>query len=303
MMQSYDRSTPVGFIGLGVMGAGMARRLIGGGYAVTVHTRTPARAAPFEELGAAVAATPRELAGRSRVVLLSLPETADVEQVLFGDSGLAAGLQPGACVIDTSTIAAEASRDFARRLGELEVHMLDAPVSGGAQGAEQGTLTCMAGGPEAVFEACRELCSAIATRYLRMGDHGAGQIAKCCNQIAVAGAMMGVAEALALARKQGVDPSAVREALLGGAARSFVLEKHGPRFIDRKFAPGFTARLMRKDLHLATEAGHSGGAFLPATHTALQLLEALCSQGSGQLDWSALGLVIERLSGINLPPS
>jgi 2-hydroxy-3-oxopropionate reductase len=302
MMQSYDRATPVGFIGLGVMGAGMARRLHAGGYALTVQNRSPARAAPLAALGASVAESPQAVGRACRVVFLSLPETADVEQVLFGEQGFAATLAPGACVIDTSTIAADASRVFAGRLQDAGVHMLDAPVSGGAQGAEQGTLTCMVGGPEAVFEACREICSAIATRYLRMGDHGAGQAAKGCNQVAVAAAMMGVAEAFALARKQGVELAILREALLGGAAKSFALEKHGPRFIDRGFAPGFTARLMRKDLHLATEAGHEGGVYMPTAHSALQLLEALCSQGSGELDWSALGVMVERLSGIELPP-
>jgi 2-hydroxy-3-oxopropionate reductase len=239
------------------------------------------------------------VAARSRVVFLSLPETKDVEAVLFGDDGVAAGLAPGACVIDTSTISAAGARAFAARLAEGGVHMLDAPVSGGKQGAEQGTLTCMVGGPEPLFEACRDVASAIATRYLRMGDHGAGQIAKCCNQVAVVNAMLGVAEALTLAAKQGVDPAAVREALLGGAAKSFSLEMHGKRIIERNFVPGFTAKLMRKDLDLAAQAGHDGGAFLPGTHLVLQLLEAMCAQGSGDMDWSALGALIGRLSGLD----
>jgi 2-hydroxy-3-oxopropionate reductase len=300
-MMEFDTTTPIGFIGLGVMGSAMAARLIDAGYAVTLHNRSMRLAEPLASRVASAVAAPVEVAWRSRLVFLSLPETEDVEAVLFGEQGLAAGLARGSCVIDTSTISAAAARDFAQRLQAGGIDMLDAPVSGGRQGALQGSLTCMAGGPEAVFEACRVPVSAIAARYLRMGGHGAGQIAKACNQVAVAGAVLGVAEALVLAARQGLDPATVREALLGGAARSFALEKHGQRMIDHDFAPGFTAALMRKDLGLASQAGRDSETFLPGANIMLELLDALSATGSGDLDWSAVATMIERLSGGDTP--
>ncbi|MDE1937890.1 MAG: NAD(P)-dependent oxidoreductase [Alphaproteobacteria bacterium] len=298
-MQSYDRKTPIAFVGLGVMGAGMARRLLDAGYALTVCDLSEEHTRAFAALGATVAASPSEAVAKSRILFLSLPETTHVESVLFGTDGAVGALAPGSCVFDTSTISATAVREFARRLKESGIEMLDAPVSGGKDAAAKGTLTCMVGGPKDVFEACREIASFIATRYLHMGEHGAGQIAKCCNQVAVANAMMGVVEALTLARKQGVDPALVREALLGGAAKSFSLEKHGQRIIDHDFVPGFSVKLMRKDLNLATQAGHDRGAVMLGAHVALQLLETLYAQGEGDRDWSVLGALVERLSGID----
>lgn len=298
-MKAYGKDARIGFIGLGVMGAGMARRLLDAGYALALHNRTASRAGAFAGLGARIADSPADAAAGCDILFLSLPETDDVEQVLFGPGGAAQSLRSGACVFDTSTISATGARVIAGRLSTQGVHFLDAPVSGGKHAAEQGTLTCMVGGPEPVFEACREIASAIAARYIRIGGHGAGQIAKACNQVAVVNAMLGVAEALALAAKQGVDPGIVREALLGGAAKSFSLENHGKRILERNFTPGFTAALMRKDLGLAAQAGHDAGAFLPGTHLILQLLESLCATGSGNKDWSALGDLVGRMSGIS----
>ncbi|GAB1576562.1 NAD(P)-dependent oxidoreductase [Bordetella petrii] len=295
MTSSATRDT-IGFIGLGVMGRGMAASLLRAGHDVVVHNRSRAAETPLAEAGARRAATPAELGGMARVVMLCLSDTAAVESVLFGPQGLAASLPAGAFVIDTSTISASATREHARRLAERQVALLDAPVSGGQQAAEQGTLSCMVGASEAAFAACLPYLQVIASRVLRVGDNGAGQVAKACNQVAVSAVMLGVAEAFALAHSSGVDPAVVREALLGGAARSAVLEKNAVRILQRDFKPGFRAGLMRKDLRLALDAARDAGACLPVASTTLQWLEALCNTGHAEDDWSAVGQLIAEMA-------
>lgn len=290
--------TPVGFVGLGVMGGGMARCLLRKGFRLSVHNRDMARAKALEPLGA-FAGTLEQLAGRSQVIVLSLPDTPDVESVLFGEEGLAGRLQAGCCVIDTSTIAADGARRIAARLAERGIAFLDAPISGGQQAAEEGSLSCMVGGPRQAFDACQAVLAAFASKLAYMGGSGSGQVTKACNQVAVSAALLGVSEALALAQRQGVDPAQVREVLLGGAARSFSLEKHGQRIIDGSFTPGFRAVLMRKDLHLALDNGRRSGNFMPVTSTVAQLLDVLCNQGNGELDWCALGRLVAEMSGID----
>ncbi|WP_459617036.1 NAD(P)-dependent oxidoreductase [Bordetella sp. 2513F-2] len=294
-MTTPDANT-IGFIGLGIMGRGMAACLLRRGYAVTVHNRSRGAEAPLVAAGARAAASPAEVGRSAGTVMLCLSDTEAVEQVLFGPEGLTQGLQAGSHVIDTSTIAASATRDHARRLAERGIALIDAPVSGGQQGAEKGELSCMVGGSDEAVAACRPYLDAIATRVVHVGANGAGQVAKACNQVAVSAVMLGVAEAFALARSNGVDPAAVREALLGGAARSNILEKNAMRMLQQDYQPGFRAALMRKDLRLAAACGQEAGAYMPVAATTLQLLQAVCNQGRDQDDWSVVGQLIADLS-------
>lgn len=289
---------PVGFIGLGVMGSGMARGLLRQGRALVVHARRPAALAGWAEAGAAVAATPRQLGARCRVVLLCVSDAEAVAQVLFNADGLAAGLEAGAIVVDASTIAPASARDFAQRLASQGVHYLDAPVSGGQQGAEAGTLACMIGGPAEAVDAVRPVLAAFCQSVTHVGAVGAGQTVKACNQIAVASAMLGVAEAVAFARSHGVDPAVMRQVLLAGTARSLVLERHGQRVVEGSYVPGFRAELMRKDLRLAVEAAAASGVELQTTAIAKSLADALCERGRAGWDWAALALEVQRRAGL-----
>ena len=291
-----DSSTPLGFVGLGVMGAGMARRLRLGGFALTVHNRDSAKAEALRATGAVVG-TLRDVGRAAQVVLLCVSDTVASEAVLFGPDGLADTLRPGACVVDCSTIAADGARSFARRLAERNIAYLDAPVSGGQQGAQDGTLSCMVGGDARAFALCQPIFACIAARTVHMGPSGHGQVTKACNQVSVAAAMLGVAESMALARRQGVDATLVREVLLGGTAKSVAMERFAPRMIGGDHQPGFRAVLMRKDLRLALENGRSGGSFMPVAALASQLLDVVVNQGRGDLDWSVLGALFAELSG------
>ena len=279
----------VGFVGLGIMGRGMAASLIRRGFKVVVHNRNREAETPLVQAGAQAAASAAEVGKQAGVVMLCLSDTAAVEAVLFGPQGLAAGLAPGSCVIDTSTISAQATRAHAARLDEQGIALIDAPVSGGEAAAAKGELSCMVGATEEAFERARPYLDAIATRVVRVGDSGAGQIAKACNQIAVSSVMFGVVEAFALARANGVDPAAVREALLGGAARSAILEKNATRLLDQDFKPGFKAVLMRKDLRLAQEAAADTCDTLAVAQLILSRLDAVCERGDGDQDWSVVG--------------
>lgn len=298
---TFGAQTAIGFIGLGSMGAGMAHCLLRKGYRLRIYARTPQVQAPFLAAGASSAPSPLALGGESELVFLSLPDAAAVEQVLFGADGLASGLKPGSVVVDTSTIAATSARAFGERLREQGIELVDAPVSGGQQGAESGTLGCMAGGPAEVVTACREVMTAFCKTVTHVGALGAGQTVKACNQVAVAGALLGVADALALARSQGVDPAVVQQVLMGGAAKSFSLEKHAPRIIAGEFKPGFRARLMRKDLRIALETARTVGATLPTAAVAEQLLDAFCEDGHGDWDWCGVALQVQKAFGMTVP--
>lgn len=294
MTGPFGKHTPVGFVGLGVMGSGMAHCLLRAGYALHVFARRDDAARPLVAAGATRAASLTDLARACPLVFLCLSDDAAVEEVLFGDGGLAPGLASGSCVVDTSTISATSARRFAERLAQRGVAFLDAPISGGQQGAESGTLACMVGGPAAAVAACRDVMSAFCKTITHVGASGAGQTVKSCNQVAVAGALLGVADAIALAKSQGVDPKVMRDVLLGGTARSFVLEKHGQRVIDGDFQPGFRARLMRKDLRIALATARSAGAQLQGAVLAEQLVGELCDGGRGELDWAALGALVQE---------
>lgn len=294
MMESLQRNQPVGFIGLGVMGSGMAHCLLRQGWPLRVVARRDDAARPLVEAGARRCDTAAALARECRVVFLCVSDDAAVEEVLFGPGGLAEGLASGSVVVDTSTIAAASARAFAQRLAGQGITFLDAPISGGQQGAETGTLACMIGGPAEAVAMLREVMGAFCKAITHVGDVGAGQTVKACNQVAVAGALLGVSDAIALALSQGVDPKVMREVLLGSSARSFVLEKHGQRVIEGDFKPGFRASLMRKDLRIALQTARGAGAQLQAAPVAERLLDELCEGGRGELDWAVLGLLVQE---------
>ena len=275
----------VGFIGLGAMGHGMAHCLLRRGWRLDVFARRAEAAQSLVAAGARATSSPSELGRGCTLVFLSLSDAQAVEEVLFGDQGLAASLQGGSVVVDTSTISAQSARAIGARLEKLGVWLLDAPVSGGQQGAEAGTLACMVGGPAEVLDACRDVMNAFSKTITHIGPLGSGQTVKSCNQVAVAANLLGVIEAIELARAQGVDPNVMREVILGGTGRSFSMEKQAPRIIEGDFKPGFRAELMRKDLRIALESGVE----LPVARRAERLLDELCESGQGDADWSAIG--------------
>ena len=294
MDMDFKKSSRIGFIGLGAMGAGMAQCLLNQGYAVDVYELRADVMQEFKDAGAIAHLTARDLGAHVDLVFLSLPDGAAVESALFGANGLSEGLRPGTCVVDTSTISTQAAQHIGQRLATQGVAFMDAPVSGGQQGAASGTLTCMVGGSVDSFEKCKGALSAFCSSITHVGNIGAGQTVKACNQVAVAGAMLGVSDAIALAKSQGVDLNVMRGVLLGGAARSFSMEKHAPRIIEQNFAPGFRARLMRKDLRLALETANASNTPLSTAAVAEALLDAMCESGNGDLDWSAVAVEAQR---------
>lgn len=286
----------VGFVGLGIMGKPMARNLLRAGYPVTVHNRSRP---PVDELvaeGAADGGSPRGVAEQSEVVITMLPDTPDVEQVTFGRQGLVEGLRPGSVLVDMSTISPVATRAIAARLRERGVEMLDAPVSGGQRGAEEGTLSIMVGGDPQTFERVRPLFQVLGKSVVHVGPVGAGQVCKACNQVVVALTLQAVAEALVLAERNGVDPARVRQALLGGFAGSRILEVHGQRMLEGNYQPGFRARLHHKDLRIALETGRSAGVPMLGTALVHELLGAVVARGWGDLDHSALVRLVGELA-------
>ena len=293
----FGTHTRIGFIGLGIMGAGMARCLLRAGFPLHVHARRAQVAEAFANEGAQVAPNAAALGRACELVFLCLSDDAAVEEVLFCADGLAQGLAAGSCVVDTSTIAAASVRRFGERLAAQGVALLDAPLSGGQQGAEAGTLNTMVGGDARWVAACRPVLAAFCRTITHVGALGAGQTVKSCNQVAVAGALLGVADAIALARSQGVDPGVMREVLLAGTARSFVLEKHGQRVVTGDYQPGFRATLMRKDLRIALRTAQDAGAFLAGAPVAEGLLDEAVQAGDGDLDWAVLGRRVQEKGG------
>jgi len=292
-------SETLGFIGLGVMGKPMAGHLVKAGHTVVVHNRSRGKVDELVAQGAKSAASPAEVARQATVVITMLPDTPDVERVLTAPDGVLAGLQRGALVIDMSSISPVATERLAALVAEKGAAMLDAPVSGGEIGAINATLSIMVGGDEAAFNRARPIFEAMGNkeRIVHIGKSGAGQICKVCNQIAIGGALAGVSEAFALARKTGVDAARVRAALLGGFAASKVLEVHGERMLTGNYKPGFRTRLYQKDLRLANEAAAANNVALPGTAVVTQLVNALVAAGGGDLDYAALGTVLFGLAG------
>jgi 2-hydroxy-3-oxopropionate reductase len=292
----------VGFIGLGVMGRPMAKHILDKGYTVVVYNRSRPAIDELVSAGALAADSPSDVARRATVIITMLPDTPDVEAVLTGTRGVLEGMRSGSVVIDMSSISPGATRRFAAAVAEKGGSMLDAPVSGGEIGAVNGTLSIMIGGSAEALDRVRPIleCMGNRERIVHVGpDAGSGQICKVCNQIAIGGALAGVSEAFALARKAGVDPARVREALLGGFAASRVLEVHGERMLKGNYVPGFRARLYQKDLRLAGETAAANGVSIPATAVVTQLLNALVADGGADLDYSALGSVLFRLAGLD----
>ena len=284
----------VGFIGLGIMGAPMARHLLEAGFPLTVHSRSPAPVDALVSDGAVRATSPSEVAGVSDVVITMLPDTPDVEHVMLGDDGVAAGAAAGALVIDMSTIDPGPTRAIAEQLATHGVEMLDAPVSGGERGAIDGTLSIMVGGPDGAFARAQPILQAMGKNIVHVGPSGAGQITKACNQLVVAATIEAVAEALVLAERSGVDPAKVREALLGGFAGSKILEVHGQRMLDRAFEPGFRARLHRKDARIVLDAAQAAGSPIPAFQVVAAQLDRLVDEADrGDLDHSALFTLLD----------
>jgi 2-hydroxy-3-oxopropionate reductase len=295
---AIDQATPgkVGFIGLGVMGRRMAANLLKARFALTVHDLNRAAVDELVGLGATDGGSIGGTAA-AKVVVTMLPDTPDVEAVIMGDGGLAQTMQPGSTLIDMSSISPVQTRRFAADLASRGVAMLDAPVSGGYQGAEAGTLSIMVGGEADVLERCRPVLEAMGKTINHIGASGAGQVCKVCNQVAVAINIQAVAESLTLAKKAGVDPAKVRNALLGGFARSTALDLHGQRVLDDNFVAGFRVALQRKDLRLALETGSATGAPLPATALIQELYGVLAATARGDLDNSSLALLLQEFAG------
>jgi 3-hydroxyisobutyrate dehydrogenase len=288
----------VGFAGMGTMGAAMAANLARAGAPLSVWNRTPGRADSVLALGATEAGTPAALAAGADVVVLCLSDTPDVETVLFGPAGIADGVRSGSLVIDCSTISPKASVGFAELLAALGVGFVDAPVSGGSEGAQKGTLTIMCGGSEPDVERARPVLAAIGTTITRMGPVGAGQATKAVNQVILAGTYLGVAEGIVLAIKAGLDPETVVEALAGGAAGSWVLQNRSGRMIADDYPLGFRIALHRKDLAIALQLAREVGAALPVAGMAEQIENGLIAKGHGDDDNSALARAIREWSGL-----
>jgi 2-hydroxy-3-oxopropionate reductase len=288
----------IGFIGLGIMGRPMTRNLLNAGYAVTVFNRSPEAVAELAMAGATIAQSPAELAQQVDVVISCVADSPDVEAIVLGDQGIIHGVRSGMLYIDMSTIAASVSRKICTVLQEQGVSALDAPVSGGDIGAQQGTLSIMVGGEAAAFDRALPIFQVLGQNIIHVGDSGAGQITKACNQIVVALTVQAVAEALTLAKKSGVDPSKVREALLGGFAQSRVLEVHGAKMLDRNFNPGFKLDLFRKDINLVLQTAKELNLPLMGSHQIAPLMDALLAQGKGELDFIAVLELYEMLAGV-----
>jgi 2-hydroxy-3-oxopropionate reductase len=285
----------VGFIGLGIMGAPMAEHIIDGGHKLFAHTRTRVPQALVDK-GAVVCTSGKEVAEQSDFIITMVPDTPHVEDVLFADSGVAAGLSPGKIVIDMSSISPIETKAFAQRVNELGCQYLDAPVSGGEVGAKAGTLTIMVGGEQAAFDQVRPLFELMGKNITLVGGNGDGQTCKVANQIIVALNIEAVSEALLFASNAGADPARVREALMGGFASSKILEVHGERMVKRTFDPGFRIELHQKDLNLALSNARAMGLSLPNTATAQELFNACAAHGGSAWDHSAMVRALELLA-------
>ena len=285
----------IGFIGLGIMGRPMAMNLVRAGFSVTVHNRTRAREKPLADAGAEVAESPADVAKRSDTVIVMVPDTPDVREVVVGPRGIAASARPGLAVIDMSTIAPDAEREMATVLEGLGSDLLDAPVTGGDVGAQKATLTIMVGGKRSAYQRALPILQVLGKSIHRVGPVGAGQSLKLCNQILCAVNMMGLSEALLLARRAEIDLPQFVDVLGGGAGGSWQLTNLGPKIVARQLDPGFMVRLMQKDLTLAQALAGRLRVPLPGTAAVQQLYRGLEASGDGALGTQALILALERL--------
>jgi len=291
----------IGFIGLGIMGSHMARNLIKGGHSLVVNGKFPVP----EDLGkqATVVADSTAVAQASDIVILMVPDTPDVQKVLFADDGVAKGLSAGKLVIDMSSISPIETQEFAKQINALGCDYLDAPVSGGEVGAREATLTIMVGGPEKSFEIAKPLFDLMGKNISLIGENGAGQTTKVANQIIVALNIEAVAEALLFAARSGADPERVRKALMGGFASSRILEVHGERMTKRTFDPGFRIELHQKDLNLAIDGARKLGLALPHTASAQQLFSVCAANGGKAWDHSAMIRALEIMANFEITES
>lgn len=282
----------VGYIGLGIMGLPCVLNLLKAGHAVTVWSRQRERAAAALDAGATWADSPAQLAAQVEVLITNVSDTKDVEHVLLGENGAVHGAKPGLVCVDMSTISPIGAREIAARLADAGIDFLDCPVSGGQVGAVNGTLTIMVGGKADALQNVRPVLEAMGKTITHIGDSGAGQVAKACNQIAVGVGVAAVAEVMKLAKACGVDPAPVREALLGGFAQSRVLDIHGQRMIDDNYAPGFKAHLHLKDMGIVLDTARQLGIRLPEAERVAGLIGQLVEQGEGELDSAAIARLI-----------
>jgi 2-hydroxy-3-oxopropionate reductase len=288
--------TDIGFIGTGIMGRPMAGHLLKAGHRLFLTKHRLPLPQELTDAGAVVCADPREVAAKSEIVILMVPDTPDVEAALFGPNGVADGIGKGKLVIDMSSISPMATKEFARRINEKGADYLDAPVSGGEVGAKNAALTIMVGGPQAAFDRAKPVFELMGKNITLVGGNGDGQTCKVANQIIVALNIEACAEALLFASKAGADPAKVRQALMGGFAASRILEVHGERMIKRTFDPGFRIELHQKDLSLALSSARALGVALPNTATAQELFNACTAHGGSKWDHSAMVRALEKLA-------
>jgi 3-hydroxyisobutyrate dehydrogenase len=290
--------TRVGFVGLGTMGVAMAANVARADFPLTVWNRTPGRAGPLVEQGATEAGSPAAVAAASDVVVICVSDTPHVAEVLFGPDGIAIGAAPGTLVVDCSTISPAATRSFAERLAASGVGLVDAPVTGGSEGAQKGTLSILVGGLPKDVERARPILEVMGTTITHFGPVGSGQVAKAANQVILAGTYLAVAEGLVLAMKAGLDPDQVVAALSGGAAQSWVLANRSGRMIANDYPIGFRIALHRKDLGIVLELAREIGATLPVSELAAALEDGIIALGHGDDDIAALARPIRELSGL-----
>ena len=288
----------VAFLGLGTMGAAMAANLARAGFAVTGWNRTPGRAPELEDLGVAMAATPAAAVADTEIAVICVSDTPDVEAVLFGPDGVADSARAGTLIVDCSTIAPSGSWDFAKRLADRDLSMVDAPVSGGSEGAKNATLTIFVGGDAADVERARPVLAAMGTTITHVGPIGSGQAAKAVNQVILAGTYLGVAEGIVLALKAGLDVEQLVAALSGGAAQSWVLANRSGRMLANDYPLGFKVALHRKDLGIALQLARETSASLPIAALCEQIEVGLIGRGHGDDDMSAVARTVRELSGL-----
>ncbi len=287
-------SEKIAFVGIGIMGRPLVRRLLSAGYPVSIFARRPEVAKPLIEQGAILCDTPASAAMEASLCFSMVSDTPDVEQVILGKHGFADGAARGDVIVDMSTISPEVTREIASVLSTRGIEMLDAPVSGGEQGAIEGKLSIMVGGKEAIFNRVLPVFQIIGDNIVRIGEHGAGQVAKACNQLLVAQTIMATAEAIEFAKAAGVDAGQVRKALLGGFANSKILEVHGQRMLSDDYKPGFKAGLHCKDLRIACQSVDGKGIDLEGLKRAYACLRSLVERGDADLDSSAMAKIVSE---------
>jgi 3-hydroxyisobutyrate dehydrogenase len=289
----------IGYIGIGIMGLPMAGNLLKAGHSLYVHNRTSSKCDPLAARGATVCASAAEVAGNSEVVFINVPDTPDVEQVIFGSNGIIQSARLGLVVVDNSTISPSATRQFAERLKDMGVEYLDAPVSGGDVGARKGTLAMMVGGDEQVFQKCLPLLDTLGSKIVRVGPVGAGQTTKACNQLFCALHMLACCEGIALAKKAGLDPAVMVNVVSSGAGGSWALANLGPKIVADDLDPGFMIDLLCKDLRLATELAQEAELSLSGIDLAQRLFNKAQAEGFGRLGTQALTRVVAESDSLD----